>query len=624
MAPFRHVHGAASGRFRSFFHQYNRNGKRNDIIKQAGRKTRPDRNRRHRSVGRLLGSLKDYKKEALTAPALKMLEAFLDLFVPIVTAAVINVGIANGDKAYIFRGTGILVLLGLMGLAASITAQYFAAKAAVGVSADLRRKLFSHIAHLGYGELDTIGTGALITRMTSDIQQVQNGLNLFLRLFLRSPFIVFGSLVMAFTINVRAALIFAVLIPVLSLIVFGIMKITRPMYRLVQEDLDGLSVHTRENLTGVRVIRAFGRESKETEAFREKNAGYVRRQLAVGRLSAFMNPLTFAVVNIALIALLRTGAVQIRIGNMAQGDVVALVNYLSQILIELVKLADLIVQFTRAMACSDRVHAVLSVEPSMTYGTEEAGTAADGAPGVEFSHVSFTYPGGGSPALTDISFAAGPGETVGIIGGTGSGKSTVVQLIGRFYDADEGTVRLFGKDARTYSKEALRKMTALVPQKAQLFSGTIRSNLLWGNKNASEEELLDALEAAQAAEFVSQKEGKLDAVVEQGGRNFSGGQKQRLTIARALVKKAEILILDDSASALDYATDAALREAIRERSGSGICFIVSQRANAVMNADRILVLEDGAQAGLGTHEELMEACPVYREIFDSQFGEEAS
>lgn len=595
---------------------------------------------------KLLVYLRDYKKESILAPAFKMLEAGFDLFVPLVMAAIIDRGIANQDRGYILTHCGLLVLLGVIGLACSITAQYFAARAAVGFSTKLRHVLFSHIQSLGFQEMDQLGTSTLITRMTSDINQVQNGLNLFLRLFLRSPFIVFGSVVMAFIVSPKAAMIFVVTIPLLSVVVFGVMLITMPLYRRVQGGLDGILGMTRENLTGVRVIRAFGREEQEKGRFEEKNAHLVQSQLLVGGISALMNPITYVMINLAIVAILNTGAVQIHAGTLRQGDVIALVNYMNQILVELVKLANLIIQVTKAMACADRVQAVLDVKPSMVYGErmepdrvremkeesrkpdrvrkmKEESREPDGvrnAEEVAFDQVSFHYGNAGEEALSEIHFTVEKGQTIGIIGGTGSGKSTLVHLIARFYDVTKGEVRIGGRNVKSYTREELRSRIAVVMQKAQLFSGTIRSNLLWGNPDAAEEQLWEALRLAQAAEFVEKKEKGLDEPVEQGGRNLSGGQKQRLTIARALVSEPDILILDDSASALDFATDAALRKAIRRLKKDLTVFIVSQRTSSLMHADQILVLDDGRMAGIGTHEELLCTCPIYQEIYESQFG----
>lgn len=572
--------------------------------------------------------LRDYKKESLIAPLFKMLEAAFDLLVPLVMASIINYGITAKDQNYILQRCGILVLLGIIGLICSITAQYFAAKAAVGFGSNLRHALFAHVQSLGFSEIDTLGTSTLITRMTSDINQVQSGLNLFLRLFLRSPFIVFGSVIMAFTVNVKAALVFVVTIPILALVVFGIMLWTMPLYRKVQQRLDKLLGITRENLTGVRVVRAFARENHEREGFEQANTLLLQGQLRVGRISALMNPLTYVIVNLGIAALLRTGALQINAGSMQSGDVVALVNYMGQVLIELVKLANLIIQVTKALACADRVSSVLAVEPKMKFPDTSAETSAQNISFensassqemVAFNHVSFTYEGAAGETLSDIDFTAKRGQTVGIIGGTGSGKSTLIHLIPRFYDATKGTIRIGGRRIQEYSRESLRENIGIVMQKAQLFSGTIRSNLLWGNENASDEELWKALETAQAADFVRKKDLGLDAPVEQGGRNLSGGQRQRLTIARALVSDPEILILDDSASALDFATDAALRRAIRELKQTMTLFIVSQRAASIRHADFIIVLDDGITVGMGTHEELLEHCEVYREIYESQF-----
>ena len=572
----------------------------------------------------LLEYLKHYKKESILAPLFKMLEALFDLFVPIVVADIINVGIGNQDNKYIMQRCGILVLLALIGIACSFTAQFFAARASVGCAAGLRHSLFAHIQKLGYSEIDTIGTSTLITRMTSDINQVQNGINMVLRLFLRSPFIVFGAMIMAFTINVKIALVFLAAIPVLSVIVFGIMKITSPLYKKIQGRLDCVLGITRENLTGVRVIRAFGKEDSEVERFENDNNQLTSMQLHVGHISALMNPLTYVVVNLAPIAILKMGAVRIDSGVLMSGDVVALVNYMSQILVELVKLANLIVLLSKAMASLHRVQDVLDTEPSMKFVETENREQTDKKKDYEdeavaFENVSLTYAGAGEESLTNISFHAKKGQTIGVIGGTGSGKSSLVNLIPRFYDATSGQVRVMGIPVKEWDREELRKSVSVVMQKAQLFTGTIRSNLLWGNQEATDEELWKALELAQAAEFVHAKPQGLDEVVEQGGRNFSGGQKQRLTIARALVKQPDILILDDSASALDFATDAALRKALATLPGDITVFIVSQRTSSLKHADRILVLDDGQVADQGTHGELLKRCEVYREIYESQF-----
>ena len=570
----------------------------------------------------LLEHLKHYKKESILAPLFKMLEALFDLFVPIVVADIINVGIGNQDNTYILQRCGILVLLALIGIGCSFTAQFFAARASVGCAARLRHSLFAHIQKLGYSEIDTIGTSTLITRMTSDINQVQNGINMVLRLFLRSPFIVFGAMIMAFTINVKIALVFLAAIPVLSVIIFGIMKITSPLYKKIQGRLDGVLGITRENLTGVRVIRAFGKEESEVERFEKNNNQLTSMQLHVGHISALMNPLTYVVVNLAIIAILKMGATSINSGVLLSGDVVALVNYMSQILVELVKLANLIVLLSKAMASLHRVQDVLDTEPAMKF-VENAVPAnendAYGKEAVGFENVSLTYAGAGEESLTNISFSAKKGQTIGVIGGTGSGKSSLVNLIPRFYDATAGQVRVMGKPVKEWGREELRSSVSVVMQKAQLFTGTIRSNLLWGNTEATDEELWKALGLAQAAEFVHAKPQGLDEVVEQGGRNFSGGQKQRLTIARALVKQPDILILDDSASALDFATDAALRKALATLPDDITVFIVSQRTSSLKHADKILVLDDGQIADQGTHEELLEKCDVYREIYESQF-----
>ena len=569
----------------------------------------------------MLRYLSGYKRESVLAPLFKMLEATFDLFVPLVMADIVNVGIAAHDFRYILVRCGILLLLAFVGLVCSLTAQYFSAKAAVGYSTGLRHALFEHIQCLSFTEMDTMGTSTLITRMTSDINQVQSGLNLFLRLFLRSPFVVFGAMVMAFTVNFRAALIFVVAIPLLSVVVFGVMVITRPLYKAVQARLDRVLGLTRENLTGVRVVRAFDKEKTEVDRFEDANELLTKMQLHVGHISALMNPLTYVIINLAIVALLYVGSIEINIGGMASGDVIALVNYMNQILIELVKLANLIVQVSKALACAGRVQAVLDTEPGMEFPREPAGEvpAEKAGDAVRFDHVGLTYKGAGAPSLSDINFTAKRGQTIGVIGGTGSGKSSLISLIPRFYDATEGSVEIMGRPVRQYPRADLRGRVAVVMQKAQLFGGTIRSNLLWGNQNASEADLWAALETAQAAEFVRSKPLGLDEPVEQGGRNLSGGQKQRLTIARALVGRPDILILDDSASALDYATDAALRKALAALPGALTVFIVSQRAASLQHADQIIVLDDGHMVGLGRHAELLDSCPVYREIYESQF-----
>ena len=572
-------------------------------------------------MNKMLDYLNGYKRECVLAPLFKMLEATFDLFVPLVMADIVNVGIAAHDFHYILMRCGILLLLAIIGLACSLTAQYFSAKASVGYSTALRHALFAHIQTLSFTEMDTLGTSTLITRMTSDLNQVQSGLNLFLRLFLRSPFVVFGAMIMAFTVNVRAALIFVVAIPLLSVVVFGVMVVTRPLYKTVQTRLDRVLGLTRENLTGARVVRAFDKEQTEVNRFEDANALLTKMQLHVGHISALMNPLTYVIINLAIVALLYVGSVQINVGGMASGDVIALVNYMNQILVELVKLANLIVQVSKALACAGRVQAVLDTRPGMQFPQEVPGEVPTKKQNdaVRFDHVGLTYAGAGAPSLTDISFTAEKGQTIGVIGGTGSGKSSLVSLIPRFYDATEGSVEIFGHPVQNYPREELRGKVSVVMQKAQLFGGTIRSNLLWGNQNASDADLWAALETAQAAEFVHSKPLGLDEPVEQGGRNLSGGQKQRLTIARALVSKPDILILDDSASALDYATDAALRKALAALPGSMTVFIVSQRAASLQHADQILVLDDGHLAGLGTHAELLASCPVYEEIYASQF-----
>lgn len=600
---------------------------------------------------KLMIYLKDYRKESVLAPLFKLLEALFDLLVPIVVARIIDRGIAEGNRPLIIQLTGVMILLAGVGLACSITAQYFAARASVGCATKIRQALFDHIQSLSYTELDTLGTDTLITRLTSDVNQVQTGLNMALRLLLRSPFIVFGSMVMAFTINVKAALVFVVAIPVLSAVVYGIMIASIPLFRKVQKKLDQVLGLTRENLTGVRVIRAFCKEQDEVKDFDEKNDSLTRMNLFVGRLSAIMNPATYALINFATIVLIEVGAVQVNLGTISQGDVVALYNYMAQMIVELIKLASLIITINKALACADRMAGVFDIQPGMEYpsaqisagmekvdartaqGNSVAGVTIPAGNGkraaVRFDHVSFTYAGSGANSLEDISFTAEEGQTIGIIGGTGSGKSTLVNLIPRFYDATAGEVLAFGRDVRDYAKGELVRRIGVVPQKAQLFEGTIRDNLKWGREDAADGDLWKAVCTAQAEDVVRGKAGGLDFHVEQNGRNLSGGQKQRLTIARALVKDPDILILDDSASALDFATDAALRRAIRQMSTEAegrehplTTFIVSQRCSSIRYADQILVLNDGRLAGIGTHEELMKTCPVYEEIYYSQYPEE--
>jgi len=580
------------------------------------------------TMKKLLVYLKDYKKESVLGPLFKLLEATFELIVPLVMAAIIDTGVATGDKSYIMKMCMVLVLLAVIGLTCSITAQYFAAKAAVGFATKLRHALFAHIERLSFTEMDTVGTATLITRMTSDVNQVQNGVNLVLRLFLRSPFIVFGAMVMAFTIDVKAALVFVVTIPLLSIIVFGIMLISIPLYKKVQSALDKVLGITRENLTGSRVIRAFNKEDDEKVHFNENNDLLTRAQIYVGKISALMNPLTYVIINGAIVVLVWTGAVRVDNGYITQGEVVALINYMSQILVELVKLANLIININKSIACGNRIQSIFEMQPSITDGsgqkvdkvqTDTADRSEEAEYAVEFSHVGLTYAGAGDESLTDIDFKVKKGETIGIIGGTGSGKSSVVNLIPRFYDVTSGFIKVDGKDIKDYPLEELRGKIGTVLQKAVLFHGTIRENLKWGNPDATEEDLNRAITVAQAKEFVDNKEGRLDFEIEQGGKNLSGGQRQRLTIARAVVKKPEILILDDSASALDFATDAALRKAIREMEGETTVFIVSQRAASIQHADRIVVLDDGKIVGLGTSEELLESCEVYQEIYNSQF-----
>ncbi|WP_320936130.1 ABC transporter ATP-binding protein [Enterocloster lavalensis] len=613
---------------------------------------------------RLLSYMKDYKKESILGPLFKMLEASFELFVPLVVARMVDVGIHNRDVGYVMKMGGLLVLLGVIGLACSLTAQYFAAKASVGAATSLRNDLFAHIGSLSYAEIDTVGTSTLITRMTSDINQVQNGVNMTLRLLLRSPFVVFGAMIMAFTVDVRTAMVFAVTIPVLCIVVFGILLVSMPLYKKVQRQLDRVLLTTRENLLGVRVIRAFNRQKNETVAFEEENSLLVKIQVFVGKISALLNPVTYVIINLAIVAVVWTGGRQVDAGVISQGKVIALVNYMSQILAELIKMANLIILISKAMACMNRVDSVFRVKSSIEDGSfagvggeavsgaagtvaseaGAAGTAAseagvagatgsagdsaspDSAPSrvpmVEFDHMDFVYAGAKEPALEDITFRAEPGETIGIIGGTGSGKSTLVNMIPRFYEATRGRVAVNGRDVREYTQNGLRSCIGVVPQRAVLFKGTLRDNMRWGRADASDEDIYRALDMAQAREFVDQKGEGLELWISQEGKNLSGGQRQRLTIARALVRKPDILILDDSASALDFATDARLRSAIRRGTGSMTVFIVSQRAASIKQADRILVLDDGRIAGQGTHRELLRDCSVYREICLSQLSKE--
>ncbi len=575
----------------------------------------------------LLVYIKEYTKECILGPFFKLLEACFDLAVPLVMASVIDKGIASGDKGYIFKYGGILILLAVIGLTCSITAQFFAAKAATGFAANVRYALFKHIESLSFTEMDGIGTSTMITRMTSDINQLQSGVNMALRLFLRSPFIVFGAAVMAFTIDVKAAVVFVIVIPLLAIVIFGIMLASMPLFKKVQARLDNVMGITRQNLTGVRVIRAFNKEAAEIENFADGNGKLAAMQLFVGRISALANPVTYVMVNIALIALLWTGGIQVDAGNLTQGEIVALVNYMSQILVELVKLANTIVLSTKAVACGGRVQAILAVQSSMEEGdysgngsmdTQDAKDRTKGGLEVEFEHASMMYKGAGADSVSDISFTAGAGSVTGIIGGTGSGKSTLVNLIPRFYDVSEGCVKVGGRDVKSYKLDTLRQAVGIVLQKSVLFRGTIRDNILWGNPDATDEEVTEALKAAQAWEIVQGKEKGLDYVIEQGGRNLSGGQKQRLAIARALVRKPPVLVFDDSSSALDFATEAKLRKSLQELGYNPTIFIVSQRTSSIQHADNILVLEDGALAGQGTHEELVNNCEVYKEIYNSQ------
>lgn len=583
---------------------------------------------------KLLKYLKEYRVESVLAPLFKMLEASFELFVPLVMAQIIDIGIKNRDMGYVLKMGGVLVLLAAIGLTCSLTAQYFAAKAAVGFGTVLRSRLFAHINSLSYSEQDTIGTATLITRMTSDVNQVQSGLNLTLRLLLRSPFIVFGAMIMAFTVNAKAAMVFVVAIPALSVVVFGVMAASMPLYKKVQRQLDRVTLSTRENLAGARVIRAFNRQEDEIREFEASNDLLVRFQVFVGKISALMNPVTYVIVNLAIIAVVWISGKEVDAGIITQGETVALVNYMSQILVELVKMANLIVSISKALACANRISAVFEEKSSIESvseneigkrtDTEREGTKEQqpAAAKVCFDHVNFAYAGAKEDSLTDITFSVLPGQTIGIIGGTGSGKSSLVNLIPRFYDVREGAVLVDGCDVRDYPLEALRRKIGVVPQKAVLFKGTLRENMRWGKMDATDEEIYRALEIAQAREFVDSKEKGLDLQIEQNGRNLSGGQRQRLTIARALVRQPEILIMDDSASALDFATDARLRRAIRENTKNMTVFLVSQRATTIRNADQIIVLEDGHMAGCGTHEELLETCKIYHEICLSQLSKE--
>ena len=597
---------------------------------------------------RLFSYMKDYKLESILGPLFKMLEASFELFVPLVVARMVDVGIRGRDSGYILKMGGVLVLLALIGLACSLTAQYFAAKAATGAATSLRNDLFSHIGRLSYTEIDTVGTSTLITRMTSDINQVQSGINMTLRLLLRSPFVVFGAMVMAFTVDVRSAFVFVVTIPVLCVVVFGIMAVSMPLYKSVQRQLDKVLLTTRENLMGVRVIRAFNRQKSETEKFDRENGNLVRMQVFVGKISALLNPVTYVIINIAVVAVIWVGAEQADCGIITQGKVIALVNYMSQILVELIKMANLIIIISKAVACMNRVDSIFKVESSIEdkgrHGSRKPGSQNSGSqnsgsqnpgpqnsgpqnpalriPKVEFKDMEFVYAGAKEPALKDISFCAMAGQTIGVIGGTGSGKSTLVNLIPRFYDAASGQVLVDGTDVREYSLDELRDKTGVVPQKSVLFKGTLRDNMRWGKQDASDEEIYRALDTAQARAFVDSKGEGLDLYIDQGGHNLSGGQRQRLTIARALVRRPEILIMDDSASALDFATDARLRKAIRENTGDMTVFIVSQRATTIKSADTILVLDEGRLAGMGTHKELLKDCQVYREICLSQLSKE--
>ena len=570
---------------------------------------------------KLLVYLKDYKKETILGPLFKLLEASFELLVPLVVASIIDVGIAGQDRPYIIKMILLMVALGVIGLVCSLTAQYFAAKAAVGFTKKVKHALFAHIQGLSYSEMDTLGVSTMITRMTSDMNQVQNGVNLTLRLLLRSPFVVFGAMVMAFTIDVKAALVFVGAIPLLCIVVFGIMLICIPLYKKVQARLDKILGMTRENLTGVRVIRAFCKEEEEIRTFQKRNDELTSVQKFVGRISALMNPVTYVIINLAVVVLVWVGAIQVETGVITQGAVVALYNYMSQILVELIKMANLIINITKSVACGNRIGAVFDVKSSLTESQQEL-LPGSSSYRVEFREVTLRYQNAGDDSLTNITFVVRPGETVGIIGGTGSGKTSLVNLIPRFYDVAKGGVYVDGLDVRSYELETLRQKIGIVPQRAVLFQGTIRENMQWGKKDASDTEIWKALEVAQAADVVEGKEGGLDFMLEPGGRNLSGGQRQRLTIARALVRQPEILILDDSASALDFATDAALRKALRELEHSPTVFIVSQRTSSIQFADQIIVLDDGEAVGIGTHDELLHSCEIYREIYESQFKKE--
>ncbi|MBO5158269.1 MAG: ABC transporter ATP-binding protein [Lachnospiraceae bacterium] len=568
---------------------------------------------------RLLVFLKDYKKETVLAPLFKLLEASFELMIPLVVAAIVDQGIGQGNLNYVYKAGGIMILLGIIGLIAAVSAQFFAAKAAVGFATGLRSALFQHIQSLSYTEIDQVGTSTLITRLTSDVNQVQSGVNMTLRLLLRSPFIVFGAMIMAFTVDVKAALVFVGVIPLLCIVVFGIMVLTMPMYKLVQKRLDEVLALTRENLTGIRVIRAFHKEKEEIEKFKKSNEELTEIQLGVGKVSALMNPVTYVIINLGLVLLIYFGAIQVDAGHLTQGQVIALINYISQILVELIKMANLIVLITKALSSANRLSNIFDISSSMTENGDASIQEEKEIPILEFENVGFCYAGAGEDSLSNIDFSVYKGETVGIIGGTGSGKSTLVNLIPRFYDATSGQVLYHGKSIGEYNLEELRGRIGVVPQKAVLFKGTIKSNLQWGNEKASDEELEEALKVSQAKEFVEKLDKYLDAPVAQGGKNFSGGQRQRLTIARAMVRKPEILILDDSTSALDYATDARLRAELKARKESMTTFIVSQRTSSIQFADKIIVLEDGKIVGLGTHKYLLEHCEVYQEIYDSQY-----